>query len=225
MKTHYNNVPIEQGEVSVVLSEMSGDIIRHSCELAKTVRDKGIDVLLVNCVASRKRFQNVADTVIRPRSYAGRTHCRIRTVVQGNMYGDRDAIDEIAKRCNISIVIICGWEWTSDCWRRKRSLMFYLRGLMDREDVAIVIYSQASTKPVAGKYDRGGLGSIAQLAVVIVQMEFNDEQMKETPPPPPLIVDPEEWEAAGRSAQLLTSKINNLETKRNAVPVGKKDVP
>lgn len=207
--THYNNVPIEQGEVSVVLSEMSGDIVRHSCELAKTARDRGIDVLLVNCSTSKKRFQNVADTVIRPRSYQGRTHCRIRTIVQGNMYGDRDNISEITRRCNISIVIICGWEWTSDCWRRKRQLTFFLRGLMDREDVAVVIYSQAATKPVVGKYDRGGLGSMAELAVAIIRIELNSELLKDMPPPPPLIVEPEEWDAAGRSAQLIKDKLKS----------------
>src|SRR5688572_14974071 len=167
MKSHFNNIPIEQGEVSVVLNEFSANIVRHSCELAKTVRDRGLDVLVVNCATSKQRFQNVADTVIRARSYQGKTHCRVRTIVQGNMYGDRDAINEIARKCNISILIVCGWEWTSDCWRRKRQLTFFLRDLMEREDIAVVIYSQAATKPVVGKYDRGGLGSIAELAVII----------------------------------------------------------
>src|SRR5687767_12494525 len=117
MKTTINNIKIAQGEVSVVMSELSADIVRHSCQTAKTLRDRGVSTMLLNCAVSNQRFRSAADTIVRPRSYQGKTNLHIRSVIQGNLVGDRDNIELIAHQRQTMVVIICGWEWTSDCWR------------------------------------------------------------------------------------------------------------
>jgi hypothetical protein len=209
MKTTINNIKIAQGEVSVVMSDLSADIVRHSCQTAKVLRDRGVNTLVLNCAVSNKRFRAVADTIVHPKSYHGNTNLHIRSVVQGNLVGDRDNIDLITHQRNVMVVIICGWEWTSDCWRRKNKLIFFLRELMEQHDVAVIVYSQAMTNPVAGRYDRGGLGRLAQLAIVIIRLDPSGDPADVLPMPPMMVIDPEDWESAEKCAQLIASQLSS----------------
>ena len=112
---------------------------------------------------------------------------------------------------NIGTVIIAGWEWTSSSWRRKERLLFYLRELMEECGITVIVYSQATTNPTAGKNDRGGIGKLAMLAVGIVRLEASEDLESVRPKVLPMVIKKDEWEAAERSAQLLVNKMNELQ--------------
>jgi hypothetical protein len=241
--TYINNIPMAHGEVTVVTADNAEKVARHSCELASEIRKVGMGTLLINCGMSRKRFHEIEKEVIEKElSQVGRTlspsaekngqrvtdksvratgegkagekiHLIVHSSVRGDLAGERDAIAQKVRECKIGVVIIAGWEWTSNSYRRKERLLYNLRELMEDEDIAVIIYSQCQTKPIAGNYDRGGLGWLAMLAVIIVAMEASAEMKNEVPKPPPIVIrnEAEMEEAEAAVAQLLSNKINGLQ--------------
>ncbi|MFI5262897.1 MAG: hypothetical protein ACHQM6_00120 [Candidatus Kapaibacterium sp.] len=222
MKLNYvNNIPLAHGEVTVVISNNASSVAKHSWELAAGIQKVGMGVLLINCGMSKGRFNEFEETTLpqpntgKPKH--GQQHLVVHSSVRGDLAGERDAIAQKVRECGIGVVIISGWEWSSSSYRRKQRLLFNLRELMEDEDVVIVIYSQARTEPIAGEYDRGGLGWLSMLAVEIVRLEASDDLKKTVSKPPPLVVLPKDIEESERSAQLLASKINNLEGEKSIV--------
>jgi hypothetical protein len=205
---YVNNVPMAQGELSIVLSDNAEKVMRHSSALAKKIQDIGANVLLINCGMSNRRFREHAGY---PEG-AHQPHYVIRTSYRGDLIGERDEIEQLVSACKIGVIIIAGWEWTSSNHRRKERLIYFLRELMAEEDCAIIVYSQAPTKPVIGKYDRGGVGKLSMLAAAIITDEtaYDLETLK--PKPLPLVVNSEDDNRmAEESARLLINKINGLQ--------------
>jgi hypothetical protein len=209
MKTPYvNNIPLAHGEISIVLSDHAEKVMRHSCALGQSLKKTGINTLLINCGMSNKRFRSHAGY---PEDGNAKTHLLIRSSVKGDLIAEKDSLDQIISECKIGVIIIAGWEWASSSFRRKQRLLFYLRELMDQQDIAVVIYTQIATDPVAGKYDKNGLGKVAQLAVAIVRDETSIELEKSVPKAPPAVYNSEEeLREAERSAQLMISKVKGL---------------
>ena len=219
-KTYINNIPLSHGEVTVIMSKNAAVMSKHAWELAAGIQKVGMGVLLINCGMSKRKFNGFEETTL-PRPNTGKLkqgeqHLVVHSSVRGDLAGERDAIAQKVRECKVGVVIISGWEWTSSSYRRKQRLLYNLRELMDDEDVAIVIYSQARTEPEAGEYDRGGLGWLAMLADVIVRLEASEDLKKTVSKPPPLIVSSyAELEEAERSAQLMINKINGLQEEKS----------
>ena len=211
--TYINHVPVATGEVTVVLSDSAENIMRHSCATAKTVQSIGMGTLIINCGMSHQRFKEYSDAVVTEnRAYTTDAQADIfmRSSVRGNLVGEDYLIYEVLRTANIGTLIIAGWEWTSSSWRRKERLLFLLRELMEDYNLTIIIYSQATTNPVAGKSDRGGIGKLALLAIGIVRLEVSEDLENVRPKVLPLCAKESEWDAAGRSAQLLINKIKGI---------------
>ncbi|MFI5263340.1 MAG: hypothetical protein ACHQM6_02360 [Candidatus Kapaibacterium sp.] len=221
--TYLNNIPLAQGEITVVMSKNAAVMAKHSWELAANIQNVGMGVLLINCGMSKRKFNQCEETTVpEPNTgklNAGEEHLVVHSSVRGDLAGERDAIVQKVRDCNIGVVILSGWEWTSSSYRRKQRLLYNLRELMEDEDVAIVIYSQARTEPVAGEYDRGGLGQLAMLAEVIIKLEASEDLKKQISRPTPLVALPAEMEAAERSAQLMINKINELQGEKGELKI------
>lgn len=239
MNTAYvNNVPICHGEITVIVSDHAEKTIHHSCKLAETIQKAGVSTLLINCGVSAQRFREAAPkpdvTIIQgedgpsiridgmpheyykfpddenPEVVRARPHMVVHNSTRGDLIGDAKDFDRLILECGIRTVIISGWEWASDSWRKKERLFYFLRRIMEEHDIAVIIYSQASTHPVAGMHDRGGIGKLAMLAYTITDLKTITTLEEVSPKPPPIVATPSQMREAERSAQLLANKINDL---------------
>ncbi|MEP7235458.1 MAG: hypothetical protein ABI778_09200 [Ignavibacteriota bacterium] len=213
-----NNVPVAQGQLTVVLSNNADKVMSHSCRIAKSAHKAGLSVLLINCGMSDHSFREHAGSIEvftrLPRVPAPLDmvpQLVIHTSVRGDLICERDAIDEIVTNLRMNVVIIAGWEWTSATWRRKEMLLYYFREMLADENVAIIVYSQATTNPAKGAFDRGGLGKLSMLAGAIIRDDTAVELERVAPQAPPLVTTAADWAAAERSAQLLAKEINGLQ--------------
>jgi hypothetical protein len=224
VKTAYlKNIPIAHGEISVVLANDAEQLMKHSCELAESIKQTGIGVLIINCGMSDSRFRNHAETAttalndepFKKMPYSinstDKKQALIHSSVCGDLVGEIDMIGSLIFQTCTGVVILAGWEWTSSSYRRKERLLYAIRKLMKEMDVAFIIYSQTVTTPDIGKYDRGGLGKLAMLAISIIRIDAASVLETAAPKPPPFVVTPEEWKKAEESAQLLKNKINDLQ--------------
>ena len=207
MKTYINNIPLETGEITVLMHHSAEAITQHACQTAQTVRGHGLGVLLLNCATSSLRFNRTAENYITKESRNRKPHLYTATMERGNLADERSYIEEMIDSAGVNVLIISGWEWTSSSWRRKERLIYLLRELAERKKVAILVYSQSRTEPTLGEYDRGGIGRLAMIAYAIERIAFS-EQTKDISKPPPLITTEMDREAAERSAQLLVSNIS-----------------
>ncbi len=211
---HILNVPLELGEVSVVLAANADQMLRHSAKFATDCSELGAGVMLINCGLSERRFnehtQNIKkykDIDYMPKKKKERLLAYNSTL--GDLIGDSGTIHAMCLQANISVVIIMGWEWTSCTYARKERLLYFIRELLQR-DTAVVVYSQAQTNPTAGKQDRAGLGKLAMLAYGIVNVEGSEEAAKMAPSPKPVVATDEEMEKMDEKIKLVMNKINGL---------------
>ncbi len=223
MKNSYlNNVPITHGEVTVVISSDAESLLKHSCKLANSASDAGLGTLLINCGMSERRFREhlgYPETKKRAMPFISRTSHK------GDLIGERVGIDQCIEEAGIRVVIISGWEWTSSSYRRKERLLFYLREIMEEKNVAVIIYSLTTTKPVVGKVDRAGLGKLPTIAMAIVFDAMSETLESAAPKPPALVIPSVDFmRAAEEGAQLLVSKINNLQGIKSPIPGERKNV-
>lgn len=208
-RAYVNQVPIRHGEVTVVTSTNATATMKHSSRLACSTQAAGVPVLLINCGMSDKRFREYFYEHHAPQ--IKKQALLLHSSVRGNLVGEREAIDQLVEETGTGVLIIAGWEWTADSYRRKQRLISYLRGLAEEKDIAIVIYSHIANAPVAGEIDHGGLGKLALLAMFVVEIEVSKELEDSAPKPPPLVSQSlAEEEAMERSAQVLINKINGL---------------
>jgi hypothetical protein len=216
--TYVNNIPIIHGEVSVIMSDSVTESSKHAVALAKEIHSHGVNVLVLNCAMSDQRFHYIAKPIIDGKSGAApvptqsvgtrkQKYFEIRSCVRGNLIDEGDKIDNLITECRIGVVILCGWEWASSSWRRKERLLYYLREIMEEHGVAVIIYSTARTQPTVGRYDRGGLGKLAELALYITQVKTAEELKDKVKKPKPIVISNQaEVDAAERSAQLIVEK-------------------
>ena len=209
-KTYINQIPLAHGELTVIVSDHAEKVMRHSCKLAKSVKEAGVSALLINCGMSDARFREHSGY---PEEANPAAHLVIKSSIRGDLIGERVEIDQIISECNIRVLIIAGWEWAASGFRRKERLLFYLREIMKEYGIAVICYTQRAAKPVAGKYDRGGIGKLSMLAIAIFRDDISDTLEKAVPKPPPLVIhSDDEMLEAERSAQLLAREINNFQS-------------
>ncbi len=207
------NVPISHGEITIVTSDSALDTMRHSARMAIGLCEMGLSTMLINCGMSKKRFnQHFYETHDGVPIGKGKGTLFPHTSVAGNLADEQDGITQIVSGSNVSVVIITGWEFTSSNYRRRQKLLFYLRTLMEEQEVAIVIYAHCANQPVAGKIDKGGIGKLAMISSHIAKLELTEEFEDRIKKPQGRVVMSDDWLEAGRSAQLLISKINRLGT-------------
>lgn len=213
-------MPLAHGELSVVLSESAENMLAHSTKLASDIRNLGVNTLIINCGVSKQRFNEHLEPYISTsdRFYTRKDEKEVKlanlSTCRGDLVGESDTVTEIVARAAIGVVIIMGWEWTSSSWRRRERLLYYLRELMEEHNVAVIVYSQATTEPVVGKYDRGGIGKLGMMSVAVTKDTTTAEIEKVAPRPMPIILTGKEWVEATRSAQLLIKKTNELQGKK-----------
>jgi hypothetical protein len=142
----------------------------------------------------------------------GFPHLILKSSIRGDLINEGEEIRQALAEGVIRVVILAGWEWASNSWRKKQRLLYFLREIMEDYNVAVIIYSSKYNSPEAGKIDRGGLGDLAYLSMFVVAIDCSEQLEKDLPKPPILVVrDEEELEAMERSAQLLLSKVNELQ--------------
>jgi hypothetical protein len=205
------------GELSVVLSKSAENMLVHSTKLASDIRTLGIGTLIVNCGVSERRFAEHLEPYMSTsdRFYVRKDEKEVKlaslSTCRGDLINEGDTITQIVGQCGIGVVIIMGWEWSSSTWRRRERLYYYLREQMQEQNVAVIVYSQATTEPEVGIYDRGGIGKLGMMCVAIIKDETTEEIEKVHPRPKPIVMNAKDWAEATRSAQLLINKTNGLE--------------
>ena len=208
-KTPYiNSIPIKHGEITIVTSDHAEATMHHSSRLASAAQQVGVGVLLINCGMSNRRF--------REHFYSEHTEVYdeprliVKSSVVGNLVGERDNIDQICREAKIGVVIIAGWEFASDNYRRRHRLISYLRGLMEEQDVAVVIYAHTANEPVAGTLDHGGLGKLTLLAYAVTRIEASEMLETAVKKPAPRVATTNELNEFERGAQAFVKEINDL---------------
>jgi hypothetical protein len=156
---HVLNVPLEHGEISVVLADTAEDMLRHSSQFATEISQLGVGVMLMNCGLSERRFNEHTKNIPKYKSYEELPKRRVPQLMafnstRGDLVGDSYIIDSMSYHAHVSVLIIMGWEWTASSYARKERLMYYLRELIGDKQMAVVVYSQARTRPTAGRPDR-----------------------------------------------------------------------
>ena len=220
--SHIKSVPVAQGEISVVLSDDAEDMMRHAADVALTSQKAGAGVMLINCGMSARRFNTYMEPhkpkrdmyYYHPDAGSKETKLVVYDSVIGNLVEDIESVGAMIFHAHVSLVIIMGWEWTSSSSRRKERLLFALRKMVTDRPIAVIIYSQATTNPEAGKADRGGLGRLSQIAIAITK-QSEIEKIESVIPRMPLTVTKLEngKPVTGESAQLDDNKINELQGK------------
>jgi len=206
---YINNVPIASGEITIVTSDHAEATMRHSAQLAFDAKKNGLNVLLVNCGMSDKRFRTHVHDTFGKEIYHG-TRMIIHTSSCGDLIGERDAIDNIVDQARIGAIILCGWEFASCTRRRKERLICYLRELMANDGVSVTIYCHTANAPVAGKLDKGGIGKLGLLAWQVCEINSSELLEPILKRPDPVIATPGEMREAEQSVQMLLNKVNEL---------------
>jgi hypothetical protein len=141
---YYLNVPMRHGELTVVKNDHAEEAMRHSFRLAKEIHDSGIGVMLINCGMSARQESEKSPRLV------------IHTATRGNLEEDRYDIEQLLCKTGIQAVILVGWEWASDSYKRTRRLYSCLRDIMDYHDISLVVYANAAHHIEAGKFDQRG---------------------------------------------------------------------
>lgn len=220
--SHINSVPVAQGEISVVLSDDAEDMMRHAASVALATKRAGAGVMLINCGMSTRRFNTYMEPhkpkrdihYYHPDARSKETKLVVYDSVIGNLVDDIESVGEMIVHADVSLVIIMGWEWTSSSSRRKERLLFALREMVTNRHLAVIVYSQATTNPKAGKADRGGLGRLAQIAIAITKQNEIEKIESEIPQAPLKVTNVDDLKPETReSARLSNNKINELQGK------------
>jgi hypothetical protein len=215
MKTHekkqlayYLNVPMRHGEMTVVKNDHAEEAMRHAFRVAKEIHDSGVGVLLVNCGMSERRFRENFEEVSQVSEQ--QPALLIHTATRGNLETDRFEIEPLLIKTGIKTVIIVGWEWASDSYKRTRRLYSCLRDIMDYHNVAMLVYANASHPIEAGKFDQRGLGKLTLMAYATCAVGPVEKLEKLTPKPKPIVLPGYEYQAAERGVAELMRKVNEL---------------
>jgi hypothetical protein len=216
MNTKYNfdgvnsviaNVPLINGEITVITSDSALDSLAHSLKLAHSAQNDGSSALYINCLVGRKRLAAYINA-----NYAesGISAPKVHSSTRGDLVGDRETIDQMLADVRPGIVIITGWEWTSSNHRRKERLLHYLREIADRWEVPIVIYANNYQAPMAGRIDKGGLGKLSLAAAMVVEVKVLERLAVNVLPHQPARLIGKDDEIGG-SALLTVQKIKDLQ--------------
>src|ERR1043165_9588968 len=116
------NIPVTEGEVTIIKAENASEVMEHSCDLASAIRSAGVGVMVINTGLSLRRFKEAAtrsgiewqavrdsNTIVSP----GKTSCIIHTAEAGDLGSQIPNLATVCKEANIKIVIVTSWEWTS----------------------------------------------------------------------------------------------------------------
>jgi hypothetical protein len=209
MGNYINNIPVLNGELTVVTSDHATATMRHASQLAFDAKGLGLNVLIINCGMSDKRFRGHIHEKFGEQVYHA-NRMVIHTSVCGDLVGERDALDNIIYQANISTIILCGWEFASSTPRRKERLMFYLRELMANNNVSVTVYCHTAIAPVAGKIDRGGIGKLSLMAFQICEVDSSKQLEPILQRPKAIVATGQDIDEATESVRLLLNKVNAL---------------
>ncbi|HET9135156.1 MAG TPA: hypothetical protein VFO76_00855 [Candidatus Kapabacteria bacterium] len=224
------NIPLAAGEITIVKGRHAADIMRYSCEMARSLQKKGIGSLIVNTGLSINRFREAAktagidwpltehqygsdqtNTYRAQYKYIGNAPLLIHNSYAGDLIGEMALIYQIVIEAKVSVVFITSWEWSSEGWRRKERLMFALRKLLEERQIVLVVFSQSRTNTIAGEYDRGGVGKLATIAGDVVELEPSEKLAAAVQRVSPIAFrDEEEQQLFAGSAQLVSNEINKI---------------
>ena len=204
---YINNVPFLPGELTLVKSDHAEATLMHSARLSNSFRKAGLNVLTINCGMSDRRFRSHyydtygEDTFTRPMIVLKSSEC-------GDLIGERESIDQIVQEGKIGAIILAGWEFASSTRKRRDRLFFYLCELM-KQGITIIVYTQTTGNPVAGKMQV--LGKISARAMQVVEIDTS-KMLEDVVKKPPVLV----WEStaemlrAEEGVQQLLKNINTL---------------
>ena len=222
IQTQYiNNVPFLPGEVTIVTSDHAQATLQHSSRVANSFRKAGLNTLVINCGMSDRRFRtHYYDT------YGEDTYTKpmviLKSLVCGNVAGDRELIDQILREGKITTLILVGWEFASSNTRRRNRLFHYLMELMQSLDITVIVYSHTTGNPIAGKM--GPLGKLGVAALEIVKIDSSTILEEAVKKPPVLVWEShEEMARAEQGVQQLLRNINDLDPHQLKIVRGGKD--
>lgn len=202
------NVPMHNGELTVIKNSHAEDAMHHSIRLAREANESGLGVLIINCGMTDRRFRENFNEVCAEREQDPRLI--LHTATRGNLVGDRDELEPIVARAMIGLVIIVGWEWTSDSYKRSRRLYTFLWDLLDFHKTTVVVYANSNHEIQAGKFDQRGLGKLTLMAVAACEVNSVEKLERVAPKPKPHIVSEGELKFAEQGVAELVRKINRL---------------
>ncbi|MDP4236205.1 MAG: hypothetical protein Q8919_07160 [Bacteroidota bacterium] len=207
-----NNIPFLPGELTIVTSDHAEATMQHSARLADSFCKAGLNVLVINCGMSDRRFRSHYHDTYGEDTYA-KPVVILKTSLLGNVAGDREAIDQLVREAKIGVLILAGWEFASANIRRRNRLFFYLRELMAERDIAVIVYSQTMNNPVAGKM--GALGKLAAAAMEVVKIDSSKVLESAVKKLPVIAWDsPDEMHTIEQGVQRLVRDINELPGER-----------
>jgi hypothetical protein len=214
---HYFNVPLTSGEITLIVGRSAEDALRHSTTFARQFAsiENAPTVMLVNCGISERRFNAHTENIPRYRDRDSmpvhkRPPIMSYNSTRGDLISDMGAISGMMCHADAGVLIIIGWEWTSSNYTRRQRLIYFLRELL-ADGIAIIIYAQTETNPVAGKNDRGGVGRLSALAFAVIEIETVERTAESMPSEKPVFMDAAEEDRIEREIQLMSSNFNNLQ--------------
>jgi hypothetical protein len=206
--TYFLHVPMHPGELTIVKNTHAEDAMRHSVRLAHEANQAGLGVLLINCGMTDRRFREAFEELGPEREKDPRLI--VHTASRGNLVKDRDVLEPLIAKSQIGVIIIVGWEWASDSYKRTRRLYTFLWEMMDWQDAAIVVYANAAHEVQAGKFDQRGLGKLALMAYATCEVNSAEKLEKLRPLPRPIVASDRDRALAERGVAELVKKINGL---------------
>src|SRR6185295_15294029 len=91
-RSYINNVPVREGEISIVTSRSAVETMKHSSRLGADMQKAGMPVLLLNCGMSDARFK---EYFFEHHKYPTSPHIVLKSSVRGDLVGDRESINQI----------------------------------------------------------------------------------------------------------------------------------
>jgi hypothetical protein len=132
------------------------------------------------------------------------------TSVRGNLVAERQLIETYVEEGRLGVVILTGWEWAADSYRRRRSLLTFLRELMQDYGLAIVVYANSRKQLVAGKSDLCGLGNLTLLAYAATRIDSAEQSDGLVTRPTPVVTGTPDFIEAERGVERLVRNINGI---------------
>ncbi len=179
------NVPMRHGELTVMVGDRAEDSMIHSSKLGTALQRAGVGTLIINCGMSGRRFREHFDAHHKETYTAPRLV--LRNTYRGDLASEGESLYHFIRESGITVVVVVGWEWAADTYRRRQRLLRFFREIMEELEVAIVVYAHTNSEPVAGKLDHGGLGKLALLARYSGTVEAMEELSDVAPTAPPLV--------------------------------------
>jgi hypothetical protein len=220
--THIKGVPLQFGEITVIQADDCTRMLEHCAMMADTFQEREQAVLVINCGVSSMRFNEFIQPVyekcctrLDPKKYRPMYFI---SSTRGELVDQSEYVEEILQSIKPRFVILVGWEWASNTYRRKEKLMYFLRNICEDFNLSVLVYSQKPSNAVAGRFDRGGLGKLAIAAASVMKLKTVERSDVQKFHREAIIPDETDMQEAAECVQLSINKINNLEGENRDLP-------